>query len=167
MTEKQSWLVSLFSSWTHQSSITILRTTYSGFTSQRYLYIICRVYMPEPLQLNAPVLVFWISILNYFLSSLTCLLWSGTMTFGSLEVKKRIAAVVWLVLVNVIQFPQVFHLIAVILRLGRVLLEMKDALMSQTVVTSSLLKSGDGVKLKIIARHIRWWVLFRLVRALS
>ena len=48
------------------------------------------------------------------------------------------------VLVNAVQFPWVFHLIAVILRSGGAL-EVRDALMSWTVVASSLLESGGGV----------------------
>ena len=40
--------------------------------------------MPEPLWSVAPVLTFQISTLNHFLSSLTCPLWPGAMTSGSL-----------------------------------------------------------------------------------
>ena len=48
-TEKYGWLVSSFSGRTHWGSITILRAVYSGFTLRRCWYIVCRVYMPEPL----------------------------------------------------------------------------------------------------------------------
>ena len=52
------------------------------------------------------------------------------MTFRSLEAKKRTAAAVRSVLVNAIQFPWVFYLIAVILRSGGASLEVRDVLMS-------------------------------------
>ena len=89
------------------------------------------------------------------------------MTFGSSEAKGRTAVVVWSVLVNAIQFPWVFHLIAVILRSGGAPLEERDALMSWTVVASSLLESGGGVESKTMARCVGWWALLGLVRALG
>ena len=85
------------------------------------------------------------------------------MTFGSSEAKGRTAVVVWSVLVNAIQFPWVFHLIAVILRSGGAPLEERDALMSWTVVASSLLESGGGVESKTMARCVGWWALLGLV----
>ena len=74
---------------------------------------------------------------------------------------------VWSVPVNAIQFPWMFHLIAVILRSGEAPLEVRDALMSWTVVASSLLESGDGVESKTMARHVGWWALLGLVGALG
>ena len=47
----------------------MLKTVYSRFTLQRCWYIICRVYIPKLLQLNAPILTFQISTLNHFLSN--------------------------------------------------------------------------------------------------
>jgi len=89
------------------------------------------------------------------------------MTFGSLEAKGRTMAAVWSVLVNVIQFLWVFHLIAVILRSRGVPLEVRNVLISWTVVASSLLESESGIESKIMARHIEWWALLGLVRALG
>ena len=66
------------------------------------------------------------------------------MTFKSSEVKRRTAATVWLVLVNAIQFPWVFHLIAVILRSGGAPLKVRDMLISWTVVASSLGVKDNG-----------------------
>jgi len=60
-----------------------------------------------------------------------------------------------------------FHLIAVILRSGEAPLEVRDALMSWTVVASSLLESGGGVESKTMARHVGWWALLGLVGALG
>ena len=68
---------------------------------------------------------------------------------------------------NAIQFPWVFHLIAVILRSGGAPLEVRDALMSWTVVASSLLESGGGVESKTMAKYVRWWALHGLVGALG
>ena len=114
-----------------------------------------------------PVLTFQISTLNNFLSSLTCPLWPGAMAFGSLEVKWRTTAAVWSVLVNAIQFPWVFHLIAVILRSSGAPLKVRDALMSWIIVASSLLESGGGVESKTMARRVGWRALLGLVGALA
>ena len=89
------------------------------------------------------------------------------MTFGSSEAKGRTAAAVWSVLVNAIQFPWVFHLIAMILRSGGAPLEVRDALMSWTVVALSLLESGGGVESKTMARRVGWWAWLGLVGALG
>ena len=114
-----------------------------------------------------PILTFQISILNHFLSFLTCPLWPEAMTFGSSEAKRRTVAAVWSVLVNSIQFPWVFHLIAVILRSDRVPLKVRNVLMSWTVVALSLLESGGGVESKTMAKHIGWWALLGLVGTLG
>ena len=47
-----------------------------------------------------------------------------------------------------------FHLITVILRSGKILLEVRDILMFWTVVASSLLKSESKVELKTMAKHV-------------
>ena len=67
------------------------------------------------------------------------------MVFGSSEAKGRTAAAVWSVLVNAIQFPWVFHLI---LRSGGAPLEVRNALMSWTVVdfVSSGVRGWGGVE---------------------
>ena len=46
-------------------------------------------------------------------------------------------------------------------------LEVRDVLMSWTIVASSLLESGGGVESKTMARHVGWWTLLGLVRALG
>ena len=64
------------------------------------------------------------------------------------------------------QFPWVFHLVAVILRSGGAPLEVRDTLMSWTIAALSLLESGGGVESKTMARRIGWWALLGLVGAL-
>ena len=46
-------------------------------------------------------------------------------------------------------------------------LEVRDALMSWTVVASSLLESGGGMESKTMARRVGWWALLGLVGALG
>ena len=46
-------------------------------------------------------------------------------------------------------------------------MEVRDALMSWTVVASSLLESGGGVESKTMARRVGWWALLGLVGALG
>jgi len=46
-------------------------------------------------------------------------------------------------------------------------LEVRDTLMSWTVVASSLLESGGGVESKTMARRVGLWALLGLVRALG
>ena len=46
-------------------------------------------------------------------------------------------------------------------------MEVRDTLMSWTVVVSSLLESGGGVESKTMAKCVRWWALYGLVWALG
>ena len=115
------------------------------------------------------VLTFQISTLNHFLSSLTCPLWRGAMTFGSSEAKGRTAAAVWSVLVNAIQFPWVFRLIPFDccdfeIRWGAFGGEGRVDVLN---CSSSLLGSGAGVELKTMTRRVGWWALLGLVGALG
>ena len=138
-------MVSSFSGRTHRGSITTLRAAYSRFTSWRCWCIrpivvkctgsdITDFYL-EPLVLSDSSVVAWgYDIWEFRGKGEGC--GSGLVSSGEC---------------NAVSLG-----VAVILRSGGVPLEVRDVLMSWTIVASSLLESGGGVESKTMARRVGW-----------